>query len=804
MRLIRIAFKKRCPWCKHVNKFDLLEEEECQNCGASLGHVRDKLTNPFKDSPVPQGYDRRIRSSSYRFIRVGGAKDKIKRYHITWPLLIQAVHLDENNKLIDWNKIDSAVRSTSKEFGLDVSETGNLAVKMEIEKLLDEKEFLTNIYDSNVEKLDKMILKSTGARKENAKERRDEVYSWHIFLSGNGHNFQNSVEFKYIVATVLYGLEPNEIALERMFEKIVDNPPVNKRSLVSIYEDNLEKVKAGIDAEEVDLSDLKDYTGWVYIPGEETTGLVEYEEDIRRVLNSDLRSFKERVYILNRISQGTGWCTGEGMEDEYLAQGNFWKYLENGKAKLSIRDEWRIDESDDVEQVDYYIQEIQGRFNENNNAYPYIDKLIELDQKYPGLGIMDHPDEGYGLSGDEIQYVKEKRDRYFEIFEKEGKDRLVEEVLKASWDFDDLHSFALFTLDPYLINEIKDHPKVVQFLESQLLNIPITEGYGAWTRAEMLIPFVEKFPLVVQGKKYEIFAERMFVCSYLGKTYNNPLKEWEKRKKSFDPRVIHKIENNGFTFEGFDRKLESGEYSDKLDDKSKLLLTQNALDNVFYYIMTENDFDKAEDLKIRNHSSFKENTFKHPTIMEKVHRQLKFLVGSPNGTLNLIQKFIDFFNIDMYDPTLHRFFQNMALRLIIKNNLEGFKKVYVLYGKRLFESLQLSDQEISALSNGLVKNLVSEDKQKLWMFEKVLKNYLLGAKGTRDHIAILVKESLEHFGFQANSFVSHFLEEYNIPNLLAEGNQVDAPEYLGLDSKKKYNDALRAIDEEGSPNENRD
>jgi rRNA maturation endonuclease Nob1 len=58
-----VAFKKRCPWCKHVSKFDILEENVCQNCGASLENAEDKDVSVFKDSPVPQGYDRRIRSS---------------------------------------------------------------------------------------------------------------------------------------------------------------------------------------------------------------------------------------------------------------------------------------------------------------------------------------------------------------------------------------------------------------------------------------------------------------------------------------------------------------------------------------------------------------------------------------------------------------------------------------------------------------------------------------------------------------------------------------------------------------------
>ena len=65
MKIIKLAFTEKCPHCQYQNKIDVSTQWlMCENCGG--GWFSEMLSktdkpNPFKDSPTPQGYDRRIR-----------------------------------------------------------------------------------------------------------------------------------------------------------------------------------------------------------------------------------------------------------------------------------------------------------------------------------------------------------------------------------------------------------------------------------------------------------------------------------------------------------------------------------------------------------------------------------------------------------------------------------------------------------------------------------------------------------------------------------------------------------------------
>ena len=66
MKIIKLAFIEKCPHCEHQNEVSGTEKWlQCENCEGgwfSTMYVgKSEKPNPFKDSPVPQGYDRRIR-----------------------------------------------------------------------------------------------------------------------------------------------------------------------------------------------------------------------------------------------------------------------------------------------------------------------------------------------------------------------------------------------------------------------------------------------------------------------------------------------------------------------------------------------------------------------------------------------------------------------------------------------------------------------------------------------------------------------------------------------------------------------
>ena len=75
---------------------------------------------------------------------------------------------------------------------------------------------------------------------------------------------------------------------------------------------------------------------------------------------------KENINRLKNLSQGTGWCTGRGMADTYLPQGDFYLYLENDKAVAAIRC------------VGNKVSEIRGKDNLQENLDPYWQEVINF------------------------------------------------------------------------------------------------------------------------------------------------------------------------------------------------------------------------------------------------------------------------------------------------------------------------------------------------------------------------------------------------------------------------------------------
>ena len=288
-----------------------------------------------------------------KIIKISAYLDKVRKLQIEDPLLLLTTYLDDNYfKLIDWNK--------TKDQNSLLTEINNAINKM----------------SSNINEDWKKILFSPEIK----------------------HNFHQSVPFIYIVLTTISNKTKNidDVVLEQLYEKLKTQKELSSKKILKIYEDIYAKKEKGISTtEDLDFDFiLKGYTGWLLIPGKITPDTVKYQEDARN-LSDSFENYKNRELLLKHVSCGTGWCTGQGMEKEYLPRGDFWKYMINGKAKASIRFD------------DDQIAEMQGLNNNNTNAYIYADAYIALAQKYPQLGIQNVT-QGYGLSYNKLLEGKEK------------------------------------------------------------------------------------------------------------------------------------------------------------------------------------------------------------------------------------------------------------------------------------------------------------------------------------------------------------------------------------------------------------
>jgi len=289
-----------------------------------------------------------------KIIKISAYLDKVRKLQIEDPLLLLTTYLDDNYfKLIDWNK--------TKDQNSLLTEINNAINKM----------------SSNINEDWKKILFSPEIK----------------------HNFHQSVPFIYIVLTTISNKTKNidDVVLEQLYEKLKTQKELSSKKILKIYEDIYAKKEKGISTtEDLDFDFiLKGYTGWLLIPGKITPDTVKYQEDARN-LSTSFENYNNREMLLRHVSCGTGWCTGQGMENEYLPRGDFWKYMVNGKAKASIRFD------------DDQIAEMQGLNNNNTNAYIYADAYMALAQKYPELGIQNVEDRNYGLTYGKLLEGKEK------------------------------------------------------------------------------------------------------------------------------------------------------------------------------------------------------------------------------------------------------------------------------------------------------------------------------------------------------------------------------------------------------------
>ncbi len=157
----------------------------------------------------------------------------------------------------------------------------------------------------------------------------------------------------------------------------------NKKSFVQTYKQVLHSVK-----NKTQISRFKKlftgYTGWIMLATEDKDSC-EFQQSVGN-FNQYFKKYQNRQSLLRQMSIGNGWCTGRGMQEVYLKQGDFWLYLDNGQAKIAIRTDNLMDDNGQQHQI-------QGRFNVNKNAYAYAQQVIELANKYPQIGVQQYGDD---------------------------------------------------------------------------------------------------------------------------------------------------------------------------------------------------------------------------------------------------------------------------------------------------------------------------------------------------------------------------------------------------------------------------
>ena len=293
-------------------------------------------------------------------------------------LLLQVIKLDEAMNILNWNTVfDVATKDKSKVHAAVVEEIKNSHNKLI--NLFDDSRVL---YEDRVNNTaDEHLLNRTN-------DHLDQVHQWTDILFGEGGEEQewrtspDAEELIYIAAVSFSNLStkvrgnyrPDGQALNLLKNEILGlEQPISKKNLMREYDRKVSAIDAGVE----DSKDIEESTGWFEIPGFESPDKmkpIERKEDVRN-LDPKFEDFNERLHLMKKIVEGSGWClTEEWRRRQYLGDGKHLFYIEDGNPRLCIRYE-----------PDSSVYEIQGLNNSALNGYLYADKLLELNDEYPEL-----------------------------------------------------------------------------------------------------------------------------------------------------------------------------------------------------------------------------------------------------------------------------------------------------------------------------------------------------------------------------------------------------------------------------------
>lgn len=276
--------------------------------------------------------------TNWYMLKVAGPKQKIQKYNIEDPALKSFIFKYE--KLIPWDEIESAqnIQQFISQHMLPSlyqkidpnSEDNNyinpkdINLREAIQQAENNPEYQNAI---NIAYHDPQKAQNILAEKLN-QEKKEIFDKWWKYVTQENNVYATNPAFQYIILkpiidhsdtnSQLPTINLNAEVLADVYDSLQKNPHLN---VVKNYSKKLKN--SYLNTQESMPSDEEDMDSqWIKIPSRQ----------------EDPENYNKNLEKLMTLSCGTGWCiAGQSMADKYLSQGDFYLYMENGKAKVAIR-----------------------------------------------------------------------------------------------------------------------------------------------------------------------------------------------------------------------------------------------------------------------------------------------------------------------------------------------------------------------------------------------------------------------------------------------------------------------------------
>lgn len=277
-------------------------------------------------------------------VKIAAPKDKIRRFNVSDPVL--QVFIQQYEKLVDWNKVKN--EDEIQDYIYDIlmppvisqierDSPNNVYVKdvdleAQAQQLENDPTFIHHPqYQQAMQAMQWYRMYPEQAKQQALdivnNEKEKVLDKWWHYLTEVNEEYSDNPAWMYMVMNSLIKSSPetsqsmpmtlNAEALAEIYYGLQENPvTVN---FVKKYQE----VSAIVDAKNAEFiaTDASGANGWISIPGQ----------------RNDPQNFEENVEKLIRFSHGNDWCTAAGGASGFLKQGNFWLYLEGGRAAVAIR-----------------------------------------------------------------------------------------------------------------------------------------------------------------------------------------------------------------------------------------------------------------------------------------------------------------------------------------------------------------------------------------------------------------------------------------------------------------------------------
>jgi len=459
-----------------------------------------------------------------RIVKISAYQDKLKQVKVSDddPLLQQVVYLEDllgnkskfvSNQVL-WKSLKSkddlvlAIIASLSEFG---------TLSKDFEQIQEiEKQYLDKI-DEGVSRIEYDRIKKS----------IDNLKKWQDCLRFDPENktsykYDSDPAFMYIAHAIFNAslsnkeitkiTNPNKDAFEAIYEKMledIDDGQFKNDGPISLLKDYRKVSDSIINRETIEEDNtFSYYTGWIVVPSTSVISAPKYAEDIRK-FDKKYEDRGQRQYILRQLANGTGWCIQQfNYSRSYLDNGDFWIYLDNGKAQISLH------------KKPTKLSEIRGINNFPETVYVYAYQLKALSDKYPELGIADPNREPYSTSppptGDvkNLQEALENHALVKDLQEKDDEDIIKIVALKKK-KIDTVPENIQLSFIKNQDSSERDYPFF--YLTSDKINNLV--------KNESFLDVVSKTTLAVANKHTDIQDHVLFIvyCTKFPEVKKNPL-----------------------------------------------------------------------------------------------------------------------------------------------------------------------------------------------------------------------------------------------------------------------------------------